>query len=106
VETIKTVRDLMKVLRNSGSYTSLGCYPLFYVAADGESLHPKCVLENIWSVARAVRDSQRKGFAPDRNWQVVGIEINWEDPDMQCAHCNERIESAYAEDEAPRLNTP
>jgi hypothetical protein len=26
--------------------------------------------------------------------------VNWEDPQLFCEECNERIESAYAEDES------
>ena len=31
-------------------------------------------------------------------WQLVAIEVNWEDPELFCDHCGSRIESAYAED--------
>jgi hypothetical protein len=37
---------------------------------------------------------------PDRDagWIAVRLEINYEDPDLYCAHTNERIPSAYGED--------
>jgi len=88
-----TVHELMEDLRQ-GEFTSLGGYPLFFLTEDGGTLHPRCVREEIWTVARATRDGYEK------SWCVVAHDVNWEDPSMICDHCNERIESAYAEDEA------
>lgn len=90
--TIDSVRELMQAVRE-GKYAD-GGYPLFFFAHDGDTLCPDCVKKEIWQIARAVRDKQRNG------WRVVGMDVNWEDPDMWCAHCNARIPSAYAEDEA------
>jgi hypothetical protein len=28
---------------------------------------------------------------------VEALDVNWEDPDLFCDHCGNRIESAYAE---------
>jgi hypothetical protein len=30
----------------------------------------------------------------------VALEANWEDPDLFCDHCGDRIESAYAESDS------
>jgi hypothetical protein len=30
-------------------------------------------------------------------WGLVALEVNWEDPELFCDHCGDRIESAYAE---------
>ena len=30
-------------------------------------------------------------------WQVIGLQINWEDADLTCSHCGALIESAYGE---------
>lgn len=91
--TAYTVRDLMRDLR-SGPYTSLGCYPTYFLASDGEALSHASVRENLWQVARAVRDKNRWG-----GWLVVGCEVNWEDSELYCSDTGERIESAYAEPE-------
>jgi hypothetical protein len=32
------------------------------------------------------------------DWRIVASDINYEDPDLYCDHCHQRIESAYAED--------
>ena len=87
-----TVRDLIRDVRG-GSYSSVGCYPLFFLTSDGETMCPPCVKANLWQVGRETRDKSRS------DWAIVGHGANWEDPDMFCCHCNKRIESAYAEDE-------
>ena len=89
---IKSVRDLMTAVRY-GRFTSVGCYPLFFLTSDGGTLDPRTVREEIWTIARAVRDDVNDG------WRVVAVDVNWENPDMYDDHTGERIESAYAEPE-------
>lgn len=89
---INTVKELCASLRG-GPFTSLGSYPLFWLTSDGGTLHHHCVKENMGQVGRSTRDKCRDG------WAIAGYDVNWEDPDMFCDHCNERIESAYAEPE-------
>lgn len=96
--TAYTVRQLLADLR-SGPYTSVGCYPTFFLASDGEVLSHKAVRENIWRVARDTRDHAAGGLRGHSGWAIVGFGVNWEDPDMHCADSGERIESAYAEPE-------
>lgn len=69
-----------------------GGYPLLYVANDGGVLCPKCVQANL----DLCQDPDADG------WNIVGHDINWEDPALYCDHCNGRIESAYAEDEVEK----
>lgn len=64
-------------------FTSFGCYPIFYVTRKGECLCPACALE-----------AENEDEDPP-----VATDANWEDPDLYCDGCSERIESAYAEDE-------
>lgn len=75
-------------------YTSVGCYPKFWLASDGETLSYEACLANAGRIARAIRDGSNDG------WRVVACDVNWEDPDMRCADTDERIESASAEDDA------
>lgn len=35
----------------------------------------------------------------DPQWQIVGRDINYEDPDCYCDNCNRRIKPEYLEDE-------
>jgi hypothetical protein len=77
--------DLSGYIRDDGtlrSYTLIGCYPIFYLDSDNNCLCPKCASEN-----------------DDFTEPLVAADCNWEDPDLYCDHCSERIESAYAEPE-------
>ena len=69
------------------AYAWPGGYPMFYLAKDNGVLCPKCANE----------------FMPDRDndeqLEPVAYDVNWEDSALYCEHCNERIESAYGEDE-------
>lgn len=78
-----------------GRFTSLGSYPRFYVTADGACLCVACAREEREQISLAILHRDERG-----GWCVVGVEINWEDPNLHCDHCNARIESAYAEPEA------
>jgi hypothetical protein len=86
-----TVHEFLESLRG-GKYTSVGSYPKFWLASDGETLSYEACRENVWRIARAIRDNDNSG------WRVVGCDANWEDPEMYCAHTGERIESAYADE--------
>jgi len=69
------------------TYVWPGGYPMFYLAKDNGVLCPKCANE----------------FTPERDndeqLEPVAYDVNYEDPQLFCEHCNTRIESAYAEDE-------
>ena len=90
-----TVHEFLESLRQ-GKYTSVGCYPKFWLASDGGTLSYEACLENVWLIARAIRDRDRP--CADQ-WRVIACDVNWEDANMYCDHTNERIESAYAEPE-------
>jgi hypothetical protein len=68
-----------------------GGYPLHAVTSDGGTLCRKCCATERESIATPVQHD---------GWQVMGLQVNWENPDLLCDHCGERIESAYAESEA------
>jgi hypothetical protein len=71
------------------TYTDLGGYPLYAICHDAGVLCPKCANEN-----------GHEDQAMHDGWLVVAIDVNYEDPRLYCDHCNQRIESAYAEDDA------
>ena len=85
-----TTKQIKQSLRE-GAFTSLGCYPKFFITSDGAALSHEAVRAE-W---RQVCDAVRNGFA--NGWQVVAEDVNWEDPDLYCDHTGNRIESAYAE---------
>jgi hypothetical protein len=59
---------------------------LFYVMDDGGTLCPKCANEN-----RHLDTGDNDG------WHVIDQDVNWEDTDLVCDHCNANIPSAYGE---------
>jgi len=61
-------------------YTFVGCYPLFYYTESGDVLSPQAIDEHGWD-------------------EVIGADINFENPDLYCDETGDRIESAYAERE-------
>jgi hypothetical protein len=70
-------------------FTSVGGYPLYYITANGGVLSPEAVEENV-DLCRDPSDPQ---------WHVIGADINWDKPRLQCHHTGSRIESAYPERE-------
>lgn len=100
---MKTLREVKTALRD-GPYAWPGGYPLYFLCDDGEALCFACVRKQWREVVSAhLRMRQCHGHRVPRDisqWLVVAIDTNWEDPDLRCAHCDSRIESAYAEDEA------
>lgn len=89
---IETGRQLRATLR-AGPYAWPGGYQMYLLMSDGEALCFQCGRSEIYWITRSIRDRSKDG------WRVVACDINWEDDDMYCAHCNERIPSAYGNDE-------
>jgi hypothetical protein len=75
-------------------YAWPGGYPMYYVTKDNGVLCPQCANDNS-ALCLAAPDSM--DFDPQ--WALVDFDINYEDTDLYCDHCNNRIESAYAEDD-------
>lgn len=71
------------------AYAWPGGYPTFAITRDGGCLCESCVNRNRYEI---LTDP-----APD--WEIVAVEVNWEDPELYCDNCNARIESAYAEED-------
>jgi hypothetical protein len=91
-----TRRDLFASLRE-GPYTSLGCYPKYYVSEDGATLSHAALMSRALRYGRATAGRGDEFYLPD--YRIVAIGVNWEDPDMFCDETGERIPSAYAEKE-------
>jgi len=56
--------------------TMLGLYPLFYVDDQGNTLCPECANKH-----------------EEYNGTIIDYDVNWEDPDLFCDDCGNRIES-------------
>jgi len=89
-----TLLEIKTALR-SGPYVWPGGYPRFFVTSDGAALSFAAVRSEWRQIVGAhLSDDKHCG------WHVAGVDVNWEDPALYCDHTNERIESAYAEDQA------
>lgn len=72
-------------------YVWPGGYPMFAVTSDGAALCHKCCQ----SEHKAI------GFTYGTDgWAIDCLGVNCGYPSLYCDHCNNRIESAYAEDQA------
>lgn len=71
-----------------------GGYPVVYYFADGGDCCPKCANRENGSLAY-VGDSP--DGIEDRQWKIVASDVNYEDQNLYCDHCNAKIEPAYGE---------
>jgi hypothetical protein len=87
-----TLAEIKGRLRSSPSgFAWPGGYPMFWITREGDALCWSCVRKE-WR--QVVWDFLRNAST---GWRVEACDINYEDPELCCSHCNERIESAYAE---------
>jgi len=99
---IESFEEFEKALAD-GPYAFPGGYPLYFVMSDGEAMSFKAAVAEKERIREAFEDRS----SSDRDWIPMGVEINYEDANLYCCHTNERIESAYAEDEAePSSDAP
>ena len=91
-ENLTALRAAKKVAREV--YAWPGGYPLFVVTHDGAALCPACVKKEWRNIVSAALDDARSS-----GWLPAAHDINWEDGDLFCDNCSQRIPSAYAEPE-------
>ena len=75
-----------------GPYAFPGGYPVAGVFSDGEYCCWDCFKSEYGLIAEAVKDQDRSG------WNMVAVDINYEDNADYCGHCSKHIESAYGTD--------
>lgn len=75
-----------------------GGYQLYYVCRDGGVLCPDCVNKEIDLISSALEDDF------DKQWRVIGTDVNYEDNDLTCDHCNGLIPASYGDDHADSSN--
>lgn len=91
---IENLAELKATLRN-GQYAWPGGYQMYLVMADGEPATFEAVRKEWREVVEAFfRDDRRD------QWRVVGCDIFWEGPPMECSISGDMIESAYGDPEA------
>ena len=72
-------------------YAWPGGYPRYFLFSDGGACCFKCAKEEQERIVDAIKEKS------DCGWRVVACDVNWEDTDLICEHCNCEIESAYGE---------
>lgn len=86
---IETTAQFKATLR-AGSVTWPGCYPLFFLLSDGETLSFDSARKNLRAILSSIHHKCNDG------WRVVACDVNYEDAEMLCAHSGEPIPAAYA----------
>lgn len=74
-------------------YAWPGGYPLYAITSDGAALCKTCGKKHAKTLIDETRQNCKTG------WQIVGVDVNWEDSSLTCDNCSQPIESAYGEDE-------
>ena len=88
---IETVEQFLTAIKTR--YTFPGCYPIFFIAYDGEAVSYEAAKRNQEQIIGAIKDNINYDFQSD--WLIVAYEVNWENHDLYCSHTDKLIESAY-----------
>jgi hypothetical protein len=70
-------------------YAWPGGYPIFYLMDDCETLCPNCAN----NPSNPIHEDE-----PNDGWRIIAADINYEDQEMYCCHCNTKIDTAYPAD--------
>jgi hypothetical protein len=96
---IRNAKDFRVAIQN-GPHAWPGGYPVYFVMGDGEAVSYKAAIAERKNLLSSLVEKRKTGAAYSKEWLPFSLEINWEDSSLYCAHTGERIESAYAEEEA------
>lgn len=67
-------------------YAWPGGYPLYAVTNDGAALcHACCGSQREWIGTTTGSDG----------WCVIGMDVNWDETDLTCDHCGDKVEAAF-----------
>ena len=86
---IRILASVKQAIRDK--YAWPGGYPLYILMHDGEALSIAAARDNFRQICQSTIGHHRDG------WEAAGVDVNWEDGDLYCAHTGERIEAAYGE---------
>lgn len=89
---ISNTAEFKATLRN-GAYAWPGGYPLYFIMSDCQPMCFDCARKEAKQIISAMRDNWNTG------WEVAACDINYEDKECYCCHCNSKIESAYGDEE-------
>jgi len=82
---IDTIADLKAQLRKGPHENGS---PVFFITGDGSALSYEAVKENLLLIFHAMK------FGYQRDWRVMGCEVNREDENLYCSHTGKKIPSA------------
>jgi hypothetical protein len=88
---IESKQDLARAYKH-GPYTFPGGYPVYGIFSDSAWCCWECFKSEYGLIAESVKDQDKGG------WDLVAIDINYEDTSAYCGHCSKHLESAYGED--------
>jgi len=88
IDTTKEFKDALR----AGPYAWPGGYPIYFIADDGEAISYDAAKSEAKLIISAIRNRLNDG------WRVVGVDINYEDDELTCAHTGKKIECAYPKD--------
>lgn len=80
-----------KATLRAGPYAWPGGYQLYLLLDDGEALCFTCGNKEARQVIASIQSNARDG------WQCVACDVNYEDTEIYCAHCNKPIPTAYGD---------
>jgi hypothetical protein len=86
-----TIQEFQQHLEN-GEFVFPGGLPTFFITADGGILSHDACLEMKETIVDAMIDSGN-----NKQWEVIGIEVNYEDGTLVCDHTGKPIPCAYCE---------
>lgn len=67
-------------------YAWPGGYPLYAITNDGAAICYQCCGEERYCIATTTGSD---------GWCLIGMDINWDEGDLLCDHCGDKIESAF-----------
>lgn len=93
-----SVKKFREILKN-GPFAWPGGYPLFGISKDCNAICFDCMEKERERIEKACL------LHNDNSWEIIAVEINYEDNLLFCDCCSNRIESAYAESEGESEKT-
>lgn len=85
-------KDIKQAIRDK--YAWPGGYPMHLITHDAACLCMDCARKEWRIICHSTMHGMRDG------WEIVAVNINWEDDRLLCDHCGQSIESAYGEESA------
>jgi 3-phosphoglycerate kinase len=83
---INSTKEFLEVIK-AGKTVWPGGYEITFITNDGRYLHFDCVKENLMDECRNIRDKYDS--------HIIGVFTNWEDEDLCCEWCDEKINTEY-----------